>query len=132
MKIAASGALMGRAVEEWVGRTPDSVPPKSAVDRIFLRQGGRCAITGRKIMPGDKRALDHKKRLKDGGENRESNLQVILADKHVEKTAEENTLGAKVTRIRLKHNNLWPEPKRPIRSRGFPKRYEPEAPDYDT
>ena len=83
-------------------------------------------------MQADKRAVDHKKRLKDGGENRESNLQVILADKHVEKTAEENTLGAKVTRIRLKHNNLWPEPKRPIRSRGFPKRYEPEAPDYDT
>lgn len=132
MKIAASGALMGRAVEEWIGKTPDSVAPKSVVDRVFLRQDGRCAITGRKIMPSDARAVDHKKRLKDGGENRESNLQIILADKHKEKTAEENTLGAKVLRIRLKHNNQWPESKRPLRSRGFQKRYEPAEDGPDT
>ena len=132
MKIAASGALAGRAVEEWIGKTPDSKPPKSTVDRIFLRQDGKCAISGRKIMQADKRAVDHKKRLKDGGENRESNLQIILADKHQEKTAEENTLGAKVLRIRLKHNNLWPETKRPIRNRGFQKRYEPAEADHDT
>ena len=122
MKIAASGALTGRAVEEWVGKTPDSVPPKSVVDRVFLRQNGKCAISKRKIMPSDARAVDHKKRLKDGGENRESNLQIILADKHKEKTAQENKDGAKVTRIRLKHNRQWPEPKRKIPTRKFGKR----------
>ena len=119
MKIAASGALTGRAVDEWIGKTPDSVPPKSVVDRVFLRQNGKCAISKRKIMPSDARAVDHKKRLKDGGENRESNLQIILADKHKEKTAQENKDGAKATRIRLKHNRQWPEPKRKIPSRPF-------------
>lgn len=132
MKIAASGALTGRAVEEWIGKTPDSKPPKYVVDRIFLRQNGRCAISGRKIMPGDKRQTDHRIRLKDGGENRESNMQIILTDKHREKTALENSLGAKVLRIRLKHNGHWPETKRPIRSRGFPKRYEPAELDPDS
>jgi 5-methylcytosine-specific restriction endonuclease McrA len=114
-------ALTGRSVEEWIGKTPDSRPPPRVLDRLFLRQGGRCAISGRKIFPGDITHADHIVPLKDGGANREQNLQLVLADAHRKKTTAENTARAKERRLRLKHHNQWPETKRPLRSRGFPK-----------
>lgn len=113
--------LTGRKVEEWVGKTPDTKPPKAVIDRLFLRQGGRCAISGRKIRPGDTTHADHVKPLKDGGTNREGNLQLVLADAHREKTVDENRARAKERRIRLKHAGLWPRSTRPLQSRGFPK-----------
>ncbi len=121
MKLSATGELYGRSVEEWVGKTPDSKPPKSVTDRVFLRQEGKDAITGEKMFPRDKKAVDHIRPLKDGGENRESNLQIILATTHKEKTAAENKARAKETRQRLKHQGLWPRSPNPIRSRGFQK-----------
>ena len=130
-RIPASGLLQGRAVEEWVGATPNSKPPAAVWDRLFLRQNGRCALSGRKIRPGDKTALDHKKRLKDGGDNRESNLQLVLVGEHAVKTAAENRQGAKERRTRMKHLGTWPPSRHKIRSRGFPKRTAIEA-DRDT
>lgn len=114
--------LTGRRVEEWVGKTPDTKPPKAVIDRLFLRQGGRCALSGRKIRPGDTTHADHIVPLKDGGTNSESNLQLVLADAHREKTIDENRARAKEKRIRLKHAGLWPPSRNPIRSRGFQKR----------
>ena len=125
--IPSSGALMGRAVPEWIGKTPDSKPPKAVVDRIFLRQDGRCPLAKRKIMVTDARAVDHIIPLKDGGENRESNLQIILADKHKEKTSAENTSRVKVNRTRMKNNGTWPKSRRPLRSRNSFKPYVPAA-----
>lgn len=113
--------LMGRSVPEWIGKTPNSQPPKSVKDRIFLRQNGRCALSGRKIRPGDETHLDHITPLKDGGKNVESNLQLVLATPHREKTAAENKSRAKERRLRLKHNGLWPKSKTPLKGRGFPK-----------
>lgn len=120
-KIPASGHLQGRSVEEWIGKTPDSKPPQSVLDRLFLRQMGRCALTGRKIMPGDKPHADHIIRLKDGGQNRETNLQLVLAAPHQEKTAAENTQGARERSLRAKHFGLAVAPRKKIQSRGFPK-----------
>ena len=116
--------LTGRSVPEWIGGSPDSNPPKSVYDRIWLRQHGRDAITGARIAPGDKTALDHIVPLKDGGQNRETNLQIITAETHAAKTAGEATERAKERRIRLKHAGLWPKSKRPMKSRGFQKRKE--------
>lgn len=118
----ADFALTGRTVPEWIGKSADARPPKSVLDRLFLRQGGRCALSGRKIMAGDVTHADHIVPLKDGGSNRETNLQLVLADAHREKTADENTGRAKERRLRLKHMGLWPKSRNPIRSRGFPKR----------
>ena len=64
--MSADFALAGRTVPEWTGKTADSKPPKSLLDRLFLRQGGKCAISGRKIRPGDSTHADHIKALKDG------------------------------------------------------------------
>lgn len=113
--------LVGRLVPEWVGKTADSKPPKSVLDRLFLRQNGRCALSGRKIRPGDTTHADHIVPLKDGGQNRETNLQLVMADAHREKTGVENSARAKEKRLRLKHAGLWPRSQRPLKGRGFPK-----------
>ncbi|RWF41621.1 MAG: HNH endonuclease, partial [Mesorhizobium sp.] len=34
----------GRSVKEWIGKTPDSVPPATVRARIFLRADGICHI----------------------------------------------------------------------------------------
>lgn len=114
-------SLDGRTVPEWIGRDADARPPKSVIDRLFLRQNGRCAISGRKMLPGDEKHADHIVPLKDGGKNVESNLQLVLAAPHREKTAAENKSRAKERRLRLKHHGLWPKSKATIKSRGFPK-----------
>jgi 5-methylcytosine-specific restriction protein A len=121
--------LSGRKNDEWIGKTPDSRPPKSVVDRIFLRQMGRDAITGQKMGPKDIKHVDHILPLKDGGENRESNLQIILLDTHKDKTSAENSARKKERRQRLKHQGLWPKTRTPLRSRGFPKRHDNDEED---
>lgn len=125
MKIAAAGELHGRSIEEWVGRNPDTPCPLYVQARILLRQSRKCALTGTKIRPGDKTNADHKKRLKDGGLNVESNIQIILERPHIEKTAQENSDGSKEDRVRRKHLGLWPKSRHKIQSRGFEKRNSP-------
>jgi 5-methylcytosine-specific restriction protein A len=119
--IEASGELMGRSIKEWIAATPDTPVPDYVKDRIFLRQGRKCALSGREFLAGDVLVADHKKRLKDGGENREKNIQIVLTKPHLEKTAEENSEGAKVDRIRQKHFGLR-KPKQKMQSRGFQRR----------
>lgn len=125
MKLAAAGELHGRAIEEWIGKTPDTPCPEYVKMRILLRQDRLCAITKVKIRPGDATHADHKKRLKDGGENRESNIQIVRVAPHIEKTAQENSDGSKEDRVRRKHLNLWPKSRVKIQSRGFEKRNAP-------
>lgn len=115
-------SLTGRKTPEWIGRTPDSKPPKAVIDRLFLRQMGRCAISGEKFMAGDVKHADHIIPLKDGGLNVESNLQLVTVEAHKDKTAAENKARAKERRMRLKHAGLWPASPRPLQSRGFQKR----------
>lgn len=113
--------MTGRAVPEWVGASPDAAIPARVKLRVWERCGGRCAITGRKIMPGDAYDFDHIIALSVGGVHRESNLQVVLKDPHRAKTAEDVKLKAKLQRIALKHHGLFPKSKRPLKGRGFPK-----------
>lgn len=110
-----------RTTDEWIGATPDTPVPLRVRVRVFERQEGRCAETGRKIMPGEKWECDHIIAIINGGQNRESNLRVILAEKHKEKTAEDVKLKSKIARVRAKHLGQWPRSKHPIKSRGFSK-----------
>lgn len=111
--------LGGRSVPEWIGKTPDTKVPDLVRDRVFLRAGGRCYLSGRKIMPGDKWELEHVKPLSMGGEHRERNLRPALIAAHREKTKAEAADRAKADRIRRKHLGTWPKSKAPIKSRGF-------------
>jgi len=92
-----------RSTEEWIGATPNSAIPKRVRLRVFERDGGRCHISGRKIMPGDAWDLDHVVALVNGGEHRESNLAPALRDKHREKTVADVAEKARTARIRAKH-----------------------------
>lgn len=113
---------MSRSVPIWVGATDDAkVPPRVRL-RIFEREGGRCWISGRKIMAGDQWDLDHKVALINGGRHAEDNLFPALRDKHREKTAEDVAEKSRINRIRLKHIGQWPGPTRKMQSRPFPKR----------
>jgi 5-methylcytosine-specific restriction protein A len=95
--------MIGRAVDEWIGATPDARIPDRVRLRVWEREGGRCHISGRKIMPGDAWEMDHKIALCNGGEHRESNLAPALRAKHREKTAADVKERAKVDRIRKRH-----------------------------
>jgi 5-methylcytosine-specific restriction enzyme A len=103
--------MTGRAVTEWIGRTPDSAIPPRVRLRVFEAHGGRDYITGQKIGPADKWAMDHKTAMCNGGENRESNLGPVLEVTHKVKTASDVAERAKVARVRAKHLGL--KPKRP-------------------
>jgi 5-methylcytosine-specific restriction endonuclease McrA len=110
---------VGRSVTEWIGRTPDSRPPKTVRLRIFDRDNGVCYLTGVKIKPGDDWDVEHVKRLEDGGENRESNMRPALKAPHRVKTAEENSRGKKADRVRKKHIGIKVEPAKKLESAGF-------------
>lgn len=104
--IEAKGDLHGRSIPEWIGANADTPVPEKVALRVLLRQSRRCAISGRVIRPGDPKRIDHIIPLKQGGQNRESNLQIILDDEHKGKTAIEAGENAKVERIQRKHYGL--------------------------
>lgn len=116
--------MSGRTVAEWIGSTPDAKVPARVRLRIWEREGGRCHLTGRKIMAGDQWDLDHRQALCNGGAHAESNLFPALRDKHREKTAADVAERAKTDRIRKKHLGIAPAPTRKLQSRGFQKRWE--------
>lgn len=107
-----------RAVPEWIASHPDQDIPKRVKLRLFDRHGGKCAITGRKLAAGEF-DFDHIKRLRDGGQHRESNLQPVYRPVHREKSAQETSDGAKADRMKAKHLGLWGKPARPLQGRGF-------------
>lgn len=106
---------MARSRPEWIGKTDDAMPGKLVRDRISARQNDACTC-GRPFGPGVTANCDHIVPLIDGGENRESNLQMLCNWCHVEKTSAEATSRAKSRRIRAKNlgfgatNRFQPRP----------------------
>lgn len=89
-----------RNIKEWIGRTDDSMPSDKVRKRIYDRQNGICACGCTRLMDFNSDAMhcDHIKPLADEGENRESNLQMLLAEHHVAKTKVENSQRATALR----------------------------------
>ena len=118
---------MSRELPLWVGATDDAkVPPRVRL-RVFEAHGGRCWLSGRKIMPGDKWELDHKVALINGGRHAEDNLAPALSEAHRIKTADDVKIKSKVARIRAKHLGVFPKSSFKIRSRGFQRRSVPNV-----
>ena len=114
MKIPARGELTGRAIEEWVGRTPDSVAPPEVQLRVLLRQSRICPLSGQRIRGDAETHCDHITPLKDGGKNVESNLQIVLAKYHRAKTGAENSERAKVKKKAKAAYGFKEKPTRPM------------------
>ncbi|KAA0971264.1 HNH endonuclease [Aureimonas fodinaquatilis] len=108
----------GRDVKEWIGSSPNAQIPQYVRDRVLLRFGGCCALTGWKLRKGEY-DIDHEKALADGGEHRESNLRPVYRPAHREKTSAENKLRADADRKGRKHRGEWPKSRRPIPIRPF-------------
>jgi 5-methylcytosine-specific restriction protein A len=101
---------MSRAVDEWIGATEDSQIPDRVKLRIWQREGGRCYLSGRKIMPGDAYDFEHVKALWKAlpGErlNCESNIRLALRDKHKVKSAADRAEKAKTDSMAKKHAGI--------------------------
>lgn len=104
---------MSRSLPEWIGKTDDTPVPPRVRQRVFDAHDGRCALSGRKIHPGDKWEVDHRIALANGGENRETNLQPVLIAPHRVKTAQDVAEKARDRRKRQKHLGLH-RPKRKL------------------
>lgn len=95
-----------RSVPEWVGHTDDSNPPFAVRMRVLIAAKAHCAKCGHKIVGGERWQCDHIKPLWEGGENRESNLQLLCEPCHGVKTRREAGERAKINRVQQKHYGL--------------------------
>lgn len=111
---------MSRSVKEWVGKTDDEpVPPRVRV-RNFLANGGVCCECGVKIT-GKRWVCDHRKSLKNGGENRESNLGPIHEACNKIKTAADVAEKSMVYRKTAKNIGVRLTSRPKMRGAGFRK-----------
>lgn len=96
---------MPREVREWIGKRPESMPSTKVLLRLHDKQDGKCACgCGQPLDLERPNSIDcdHIVPLKDGGENRESNLQLLLKDCHADKTKAENSARATAERHQAK------------------------------
>lgn len=93
---------MARKTEEWVGKTDDEAIPARVKLRIFEKFNGHCACCTNKIIGKLKPAYDHIVALINGGENRESNLQLLCTECHKVKTAGDVAEKSRAYGARLK------------------------------
>lgn len=96
----------GRTVKEWIGKTPDSVPPESVKQRVRKRFNSICQCLdkcGIEIRTGMAWDAEHTIPLSMKGENRENNLTPMLTAHHKKKTAVEATVRAKADAVGRKH-----------------------------
>ena len=111
-----------RNLKEWIGKTPDSVPPPHVRVRIFEKHNGKCHWSGRVIRPGDAWDVDHVIALINGGEEsrKQHGADTAPGKEHKEKTARDVAEKSRVYRKKAFHLGVRSSgPK--IASRGFVK-----------
>lgn len=94
---------MSRSVEEWIGKSDDTVPPPRVRLRVFDASGGRCYLCSRKIAAGEYWQADHVIALCNGGNNRESNLRAACRNCCYGKTADDLAFKSAMNKKRSKH-----------------------------
>lgn len=117
---------MPRSVPEWIAATDDTPIPPRVKRRVAERQGGHCLLCETRTgLEGD-----HIVALADGGENRESNVQMLCSKHHKIKTAREALERTKVRRMQSKHMGIKKPKGRPLpgtRASGIRKRMSGEV-----
>ena len=97
---------MSRELPEWIGRSENTTIPPRVKVRIFLLANGKCKNCGRFIAGKLTAEYDHVTALINGGENRETNLQLLCCECHSQKTASDVAEKAITARKRAKHIGL--------------------------
>lgn len=116
---------MPRSVEEWIGRTDNTPIPARVKERIARRAEDKCQHCKRTVGPHLAAQFDHVTPLILGGQNRETNLQLLCRSCHSAKTALDVKLKAKVSRVRQRHIGIKKPSKFPCsRDSRFKKRID--------
>lgn len=102
-----------RSVPEWIGKNDDETVPRRVRLRVFDRAKGWCASCTRIVMP-HRMQIDHTVALCNGGQNRESNLQLLCKTCHFYKTGRDVGARAKADAIKAKFLGLAPPSRRPM------------------
>lgn len=102
---------MARIVPEWRGKTDDTRAPDRVRLRVFEAKGGRCHSCGRKIPAGETWTLEHVVALVNGGENRESNLDITCGMCLPTKNRADMAIKKKAARVKKKHAGIRPKTK---------------------
>lgn len=95
--------MTSRTLPEWIGKTPDTAIPIRVQVRVYEHTEGKCQSCGRKVRGRNDWQCDHIQALVNGGENRESNLQVLCGWCHREKTAADVAEKAVTRRKAARH-----------------------------
>lgn len=110
----------GRSTVEWIGKTPDSLPPPRVCLRVLERYDFRCHISGQ-IIHGDYGVhwqMEHVVALcnwtGEGHGNRESNLAPALIESHKAKTAQDREMKAARDRSLKKQYGIKNTSHRPL------------------
>lgn len=98
-----------RSVDEWIGKTPETAIPPRVKDRLKLAAGNCCEKCRGPLSAQNPPEFDHRISLVNGGENRESNIQVLHRDCHRGKTKQDVAIKSKDARVRGKHFNTAPK-----------------------
>ena len=121
---------MSRALPEWIASHDDqAIPPRVKV-RVFERFGGRCAVCTLSISGKLRPEYDHARSLVNGGEHRESNLQLLCTPCHAVKTRSDVAEKSMNYRRRMKSIGIAPKKGRPMpgsKASGFRKRMNGEV-----
>jgi 5-methylcytosine-specific restriction enzyme A len=111
---------MARTVDEWIASNDNQAIPARVKVRVFDRAGGVCAVCTLKVKGKLLPAYDHIQAFINGGEHRESNLQLLCVPCHAVKTGADLAEKSRVYRKRLKDLGIRSAPK--MRGQGFQKR----------
>ena len=114
-------------LKEWIGKNDDAMPTSDVRHRIADRHNWTCHICQGAIDKDKRWDADHVKPLKDGGENRETNLKPAHHICHKKRTAEQAIERAPVERKKLKHSGAA-RPKGTIKSAPMQVAEKPKKP----
>lgn len=104
-----------RSVPEWIAKRDDEAIPPRVKLRVFDRCKERCAVCTLEIRGKLTPEYDHIVALINGGQHRESNLQVLCSECHKDKTRQDvaeksETYGRRLKAVGIKARSGRPMP----------------------
>ena len=94
---------MSRTVEEWIASHDDQAIPARVKIRVFDRHNGCCVACTLPIVGKLRPAYDHTIAIINGGQHRETNLQLLCVPCHKVKTRADVAEQSVTARVRAKH-----------------------------